>query len=379
MSGVDDPNNFSGPQVFLGFDGDGDPIFGPGESPPTCFNFVDDEGFYWFRGDGDSTGLDLQIFYEGDSVNNPFFISLKVVGGGDLFGETTTIAVESIGAGNVATSTTLTAEGTGAFTIDFGVPVDHFSFTPGFLLGHSPPVMIGYKFTLIDAEGGGGGDQTIIPSDFVLFPGCPSYGFSVQPQYLVKLNTRDGGFENINRRWPRPINVYTAVPMGPADEADIQTILYFWHAMGGRATTFLIKDWTDFKSCPVQNDISAVDQPVETVTLLDSTTAYQLTKVYTVGPITQVREITQPKADTILVANEDGDPQTDFTLDASSGLLKPGATFVGTPTSWGGEFYVPVRFDSELDMQVVDKQIQSVNFTLREKRIALANTFGGSP
>lgn len=215
----------------------------------------------------------------------------------------------------------------------------------------------------------------VVPSPLEVFPECPTYGFTAQPQYLVKLVAREGGFERVDRRWSRPLNVYTAVPIGNRDEVEIQSILYFWHAMGGRATAFRFKDWTDFQSCPVQNDPAATDQPFETVSLTGGGTAYQLVKVYQVGSIQQVREITQPKGDTIIVANASGATQTDWTLDEATGLLKPGAGFTGTPHSWGGEFYVPVRFDSELSVGVSDKQIQTVDFTLREKRVSLSTVF----
>lgn len=361
MSGLDDPNNYTGGQN--------------GDSPPACFNQFDEEGYFWF--DNAFPAFDNSIFYAGDVVNNPFFCIWKVI---DNDGSIFSINIPGPGGFGDIGATNITMAPSGFFAADWGEPLSDFSFFTSSAF-FADGIKLGVKFATTAPGGGdgGGGDETIIPSDFVLFPECPGYGFSVQPQYLTKLNTRDGGFENVKRRWPRPINVYTAFPIGDRDEAQIQSILNFWHAMGGRATPFLIKDWADFKSCQVQDDVSAVDQPLETVTLLDASTAYQLTKLYTVGPLTQVREITQPKADTILIANGDGDAQTDFTLDESSGLLKPGGSFVGTPTSWGGEFYVPVRFDSELDIEVVDKQIQSVGFTLREKRIKLANTFPGSP
>ena len=220
--------------------------------------------------------------------------------------------------------------------------------------------------------------MSVIPTDLVEFPECPTYGFNAQPQYLVKIVMREGGFERGNRCWERPLIVFTAVPVGDRDEDVIQSILYFWHAMGGRATTFLFKDWTDFKSCPTQNDVTALDQPLQAVNLDDASTAYQLTKAYTVTPLTQLREITKPIGSSIVVANDFGDAQTDFDLDESTGLLKPGGSFTGTPHSWGGEFNVPVRFDSELDVQIADKQIQAVTFTLMEKRLQLATTFGAS-
>lgn len=219
----------------------------------------------------------------------------------------------------------------------------------------------------------------VIPTSLLVFPECATYGFNVQPQYLVKIVCREDGFERIDRRWARSLCVFTAVPVGDRDESDIQSILYFWHAMGGRASPFLIKDWTDYKSCPTWGDVAATDQQLSAVTLADASTAYQLVKTYRVGTISQRREITQPNGATVVVANSAGAAQTDFTLDEATGLLKPGGSFTGTPLTWGGEFYVPVRFNSELDTQVVDKQIQSVTFTLREKRIALAKTFAVSP
>lgn len=220
--------------------------------------------------------------------------------------------------------------------------------------------------------------STVIPTDLVVFPECPSYGFNVQPKYLVKIVIREGGYERADRRWARPLITLTAVPVGDRDEADVQSILYFWHAMGGRRTTFLFKDWTDYKSCPTQTTLTALDQPLVAVTLADSSTAYQLTKQYVVTPHTQSREITQPKGDTVVVANNSGASQTDFTIDESTGLLKPGGSFSGTPFTWGGEFYIPVRFDSELDAEVADQHIQSVTFTLQEKRLQLSKSFGAS-
>lgn len=210
------------------------------------------------------------------------------------------------------------------------------------------------------------------------FPECPGYGFNAQPQYLVKINPREGGFESVKKRWPRPISFYTAVPVGDRDEETIQNILNFWHCQKGRAKTFRLKDWTDYKSCPVQADETATDQPlVFAGTDDDDNDFYRLQKRYTFGVLTQIRDITQPIGDSLLIANEDGDlqdPSTYF-VDESSGLLTVTTGFVGTPNSWGGQFMVPVRFDSELDIAVADKRIQSVGFTLKEKRQILRTQF----
>lgn len=357
------------------------------ESPPQCYNVVDADGFFWFSSDVDLG--DLSVKYSGPPIGNDegtefgslWHYEWKMVGGDG--GSLVTWNLNAFGNGNISGIETLGASGSGAIdTFYDSDPTDDFSISTFSAAPNSIPsgVSWGIKFAVSFAPPApppppGG---TVIPTAFPEFPECPTYGFNSQPQYLVNINTRDGGFERVDARWTRPLNVYTAVPLGDRDEADIQSILYFWHAMGGRSSTFIIKDWTDYKSCPVQDDVGLLDQPLQPVTLVDSSTAYQLVKEYAVGSFTQVREITQPIGTTIVVANESGVEQDDYTLDESSGLLKPGPSFTGTPQSWGGEFNVAVRFDSELAMQVVDQQIQTVSFTLCEKRIALANTFPGS-
>lgn len=213
-------------------------------------------------------------------------------------------------------------------------------------------------------------------TDTPIFPECPGYGFTSQPQYLVNIVRREGGYERSDRRWSRPLNIYSAVPMGPRDEAEIQNVLYFWHAMGGKATTFAFKDWTDYKSCPTWGTPAHTDSPLVAVTL-DSGTAYQLTKEYTVGSLHGFRDIYKPIGSTVIVGNEDGDLQTDWTLDQDTGLLKPGGTFTGTPTTWGGEFNIPVRFNSDLAVEITNKELQSVEFTLAEKRLPAPTTFAG--
>lgn len=223
--------------------------------------------------------------------------------------------------------------------------------------------------------------STVIPSTWETFPECPGYGFKAQPRYLVKINPRQGGFESVKRRWPRPLNAYTAVPVAQRVDVDVQAILYFWHAVGGMATPFLFKDWLDFQSCPVGSVPLGTDQPLDAVALTGGGTAYQMKKLYEVGTIAQVRDITKPVGTTIKVFNGALVEQSDFTVDENTGLIQPGGSFSGTPTSWGGEFNVHARFDSQLSISVVDQEIQGADFTLREKRIVLETAhFGaGSP
>lgn len=211
------------------------------------------------------------------------------------------------------------------------------------------------------------------------FPECPGYGFTAQPQYLVQINAREGGFEGVKRRWPRPLNTYVAVPMAHRVDVEVQAILTFWHAVGGMATPFLFKDWLDFQSSPVGVEPLGTDQPLESVSLTGGGVAFQMKKLYTVGTITQERDITKPVGSTIRVFNGAAVEQTDFIVDENTGLIQPGRSFSGVPVSWGGEFNVPLRFDSQLSVVVVDEEIQGADFTLREKRVRLETAnFGGT-
>lgn len=214
--------------------------------------------------------------------------------------------------------------------------------------------------------------SSVIPTTLATFPTCPGYGFAVQPQYLVSINSRQGGFERIDRRWTRPLNTYTALAVGERDEAEIQAIINFWHAMHGRATVFLLKDWADYKSCKVNEDLLSTDQP-----FIFTDIGYQMVKQYKVGSLTQLRPITQPVGSSLVVQDGSFAEHTDFTIDENTGILTPDSGWI--PGTWGGEFNVPVRFDSELSIAVEEKQIQSIDFSLREKLIRLATEPTGSP
>lgn len=206
--------------------------------------------------------------------------------------------------------------------------------------------------------------MTVTTDPLPTFPECPGFGFTIEPRYLTKAIEREGGAEKVDRRWARPLVFATSVPMGNRDANVIQNVLNFWHAVGGTSGHFRFKDFTDHQSCFTTLTPTATDQPFEVVDA-----GYQMVKQYIAGSLTQTREIYRPIGSTIVVANGDGEQQTDFTLDESTGILVPGGTFTGTPASWGGQFDLYSRFLTNISIQVVDGvQIQSGEFTLRECR-----------
>jgi uncharacterized protein (TIGR02217 family) len=205
-----------------------------------------------------------------------------------------------------------------------------------------------------------------------VFPACPTFGFVSEPNYLVKIVLREGGYERRQRVWSRPLSTYSTVPLGDQAQADIEDVLYFWHAMGGMSTAFRFKDWIDYQSCRLDATPTPLDMPIEPSG--DSPASYRLLKEYTVGSITQLREIQRPIGSTIMIANQAGvtqDPST-WTIDESTGLLTIGGGFSGTPTAWGGEFDVWVRFDAQLNPTFSNYKILNVSVQLKELRQPLA-------
>lgn len=197
------------------------------------------------------------------------------------------------------------------------------------------------------------------------FPSCPGFGYVATPDYSVTISATAGGRERRNRNWSRPILKINCT-CGPKRESEIEDLTAFWHAMGGPECGFRFKDWSDFKSCKKSVDVTPFDQSVEMYT--GSPGGAQLIKTYQYGTRTQTRPILKPVQGTIRIAS-DGVEKTEgseWVLDYSTGLL----TFFFSPgvISWGGEFDVPVRFDSEFPIELVNHKIESVTFALRELR-----------
>lgn len=214
--------------------------------------------------------------------------------------------------------------------------------------------------------------STIVPDLAETFPTCPTFGFIAEPNYLVKITAREGGFERRQRMWARPLTKYTGVPTGDQPQDDIEDLLDFWHAMGGMSSGFRFKDWIDYKSCRLGSAPAATDQPL--IASGDSPPSFRLVKEYATksGRTIQAREIARPLGSTIAIANETGAVQSAWSLDESTGLVTILGGFAGTPTSWGGEFDVWCRFDAIFNPSISDFNVMNVTVQLAEIRVPLA-------
>src|ERR1700746_1840751 len=190
------------------------------------------------------------------------------------------------------------------------------------------------------------------------FPACASFGYQASPGYSVQVTPMWSVLEARTRMWSRPLLRFQ-VRVGPQLTEEVQKVIEFWHAVGGKECGFRIKDWSDYLSCHVGETATPFDQPIA---IEGSPGAFHLIKQYVAGARTQLREITKPVAGTIRIANESGVEQaaSHWTLDTTTGVVTPTGGFVGTPTTWGGEFDVPVRFDEDaLPVTIDEISVQS--------------------
>lgn len=198
-----------------------------------------------------------------------------------------------------------------------------------------------------------------------------------QPQYDVSVIPRGQKGERRNLNDPYPL-VRISVEVPRDRVADIPLIRRWYHVCRGRAVGFRVQDPTDYLS--TQKGF-AIDEHDEQPTALDqplveapegSGARFQLYRQYVIGEdsyiATQERPITKPVVQTIRVANAAGVEQAPsrWSIDDTTGILTVGPGFVGTPATWGGEFDLPMRFDSDLPLHVEDFRLDETTFELLE-------------
>jgi Uncharacterized conserved protein len=198
---------------------------------------------------------------------------------------------------------------------------------------------------------------------------CPKFGLTWAADYAVDIVEVANGEEYRNQQWSQARRT-AQLTVGPGPELvpEVQYVLRHWHVVAGRTHGFRCQDATDYKSCDTDQTPTALDQPVVFVTGV-SPEGWQLTKLYTVGgSLTTSRDITKPRSPILLADN--GSIKTegsDYMVDYTSGIVT--LNFSPTePLTWGGEFDIPVRFDSELPIEVLETRLQTVTFALREIR-----------
>lgn len=186
--------------------------------------------------------------------------------------------------------------------------------------------------------------------DEVQFPPNISLGSRGGPGRQTQIVQMGSGAEARNARWRNSRRKYD-VGYGLRSNNDLHTVIEFWEARNARQYGFRYKDWLDYKSCPPDNTPNALDQQIAVAG--GTASVFQLIKHYTSGPRTWTRTITKPVEGTLLIAVAGG-LVTNWSCDYTTGLI----TFLSPPSgivTWGGEFDVPARFDTD-DLQAEASQ-----------------------
>jgi len=211
------------------------------------------------------------------------------------------------------------------------------------------------------------------------FPDDIAYGSKGGPQYLTSVPMFASGREKRNVLWAQSRHVFD-VGYGIRDQVQLDSLLTFFHAVQGRAHGFRFKDFADFHTgTPGGHGPSGT--PVTTPTKDDysfgtgddAETVFQLTKAYVKGSLSTGRVISKPINGTILIAIDTvlQTETTHYSIDYSTGLV----TFVTPPAAaedltWGGQFDVPCRFESDQLTTVLDHYLHgSINVGLVEIRV----------
>lgn len=170
----------------------------------------------------------------------------------------------------------------------------------------------------------------------VQFPPKIAYGASGGPEFNTSIATTFGGFEQRNINWQKSRGRWD-VSTGLKNQADMDALQAFFRARFGKAYGFRFKDWADYV---------AVGQNIGTGN--GTQTTFQLTKIYSSGGYTYLREIKKPVNGTVKIYLNSILQSSGYTLDLTTGIVTFGmAPALGIVVSADCEFDVPVRFDTD--------------------------------
>ena len=145
-----------------------------------------------------------------------------------------------------------------------------------------------------------------------------------------------GGDEYRNAAWSQQRGEWNIADAfrseNPNSSYNIASVLQFFRAVRGQLYAFRFKDFTDFQ----HNDGGGTGG----VFVMLTSTTFQMYKQYALSPLTFNQIIQKPVSGTVTVNGGSG-PIVDYT----TGIV---SVVSGTPTSWTGEFDIPVRFADDV-------------------------------
>lgn len=190
----------------------------------------------------------------------------------------------------------------------------------------------------------------------------PGFGWQGGPFFRTRIKPLQNGHERraalasqVRHRYSLPFN-------NIKEDAYREELKGFFLAMDGMGNSFKIKDRSDHIA--TLESLGAAPA---------GTTPVQLRKVSTYGVAAYNRTITKPRAGSVTVY-QNGTPKAG-TFSVLTGLFTPSTSWTGgAALTWTGEFYVPVRFDSDELLMSIDNK-SSADFIMNGS-VDLIEVFG---
>ncbi len=183
-------------------------------------------------------------------------------------------------------------------------------------------------------------EDDMLPFDDVPYPLALGRDAMVTPEFSTSVAVTASGFERRNSLWSDARLRFDVGP-GIRGEAELGVLLSFFRARRGAARGFRLRDPSDFSSNAMTGVPTATDQLLGTGDGL--TASFPLLKRYGEAGTEQLRRITRPRADTIVVS-VDGVTTAAFTLDPGGVIRLASPPASDKPIRAGFLFDVPVRF-----------------------------------
>lgn len=187
--------------------------------------------------------------------------------------------------------------------------------------------------------------------DDVIYPFALGRSASVAPEFSTSITVTSSGHERRNSLWS-DARIHFDVGPGIRSEHELCELIGFFRARRGAARGFRISDPTDHSSKGMTGTPTMFDQLIGTGDGLAA--EFQLVKTYGTTNEPQVRPITRPRVETLLVS-VDENPSSDWFLGDKGKLIFNTAPPPDAQVRAGFLFDVPVRFaEDRIDISGVN-------------------------
>jgi uncharacterized protein (TIGR02217 family) len=183
-------------------------------------------------------------------------------------------------------------------------------------------------------------EDTMEAFDNVLYPFPLGRATAVAPEFSTSISVTASGHERRNSVWS-DARIHFDVGPGIRSETELSQLIAFFRARRGPAKGFRIADPFDHSSNGMTGAPTMLDQLIGIGN--GQQADFQLIKSYGSGPDPQIRPITRPQVDSLLVS-VGGAPMFDWTVGPTGLLTFTQAPADGAEIRAGFLFDVPVRF-----------------------------------